>query len=139
MRKRREKERGRELLGTSVMLGPYGIWMKMRLLLSSVCMGNTHALCTNISTIIRVHFTEDLEIQERNRDLNTVYILKDGYWELFMNRWNILSIISFFKCYFPNRKCQDLNLVAEHKEYIFSVSDFVILPPGILKISGTKK
>lgn len=53
-----------------------------------------------------------------------------------------MSIISFFKdfkYYFPNRKCQDLNLVSERKEYISSISDFVILPPGILKISGTKK
>ena len=44
--------------------------------------------------------------------LQHAYVIKYGYWELFVNRWNIFSIIPFFKYYFPNWKCQDLNWVS---------------------------
>lgn len=90
-------------------------------LLSGVCMWNTCNLCTYIRTIIRAYFMEGLEIQERNRDCHMFYIIKFGYWELLTNRWNILSITSFLKCYFPNRKHQDLNWVSQHKQHISSI------------------
>lgn len=93
-------------------LCPYISWMKMLFLLSGACRWNIHKLCTHKSNITPAYFMEDLEIQERNKGCNMFYVVKYSYWEFFRNRWNILSIISFFKCYFPNKKCQDLNWVS---------------------------